>query len=643
MRINVIILLAIVGVSIAAAQTPDTTLFDHDGLVVSDTSTTPHTSFLGFERLLSSYQWTFNHRTNYVNERWFLMLDENFRSSLVRTDRQFIKDQQELRLLGGRRLNEQFDVRVRGSSLFLSDNQITGLNDAAITNAHAGLGYSPVDNITIAPYLGYTIDRQAERTDRGFSYLARLRGDNIEYAETFFNIDGQFALQQVDPRTTASHHLRVDIDREFDAQTYINVQSYYTYSRREFYFPADDITRDLFEVTMNIDQRLDRRFGTRGDIQYALRENIHGVLSTSIDWRTVTRGYFYQPTTPFTNYLFDSSVDQFSLNLRLGLRYSFGNRLSGASHITYTERSEEHRVTSVDPDIPLSFVDARTESEFMKNNIAQRTTLATQGKLRIARGHRLTIAGSSSILRYDTPSPQNFDDRDELRLLLFTGTQHDVSRYLTLDIAMDLVMTHVVYLRAQRSANNNWNRVLRLTPALSYQPVDWFKTTNAFEVLANYTVYDFEDMVSGLRSLSYRQVGWIDSTRVQLTENTRFNFFSHYRRYERGELRWSSFSERPLHSFEELTIIASVRYDVRPGSIAFAGGIRYFNRNRYRYHQREREFETQLRNIGPTCFIYWNIDNRLTLTLNGWYEMQYRDSIHFSSIPNLSIDIGARF
>jgi hypothetical protein len=625
------------------AQITDPGGFDQYLLVVPDTVDTPHYSSLSFERLLSSYQWSLAHRTNYANRQWFLTVDERFRSSLIQTDRKFIKDQQELTLFAGRRINDRVDVRVSGSSLFLSDNQITGLNDAAISRAYAGIGFSPFVNITFAPYLGYTVDRQAERIDRGLSYRAHVRGTNIEYAETFLNIDGQFSLQNVDPRTTANHFIHIDIDREFAAQTFMNVQSYYMFSRREFYFPADDVTEDLFNVTMNIDQRFDRRIGTAGEIQYALRNNLIGVISTSIDWRTVTRGFYYQPTTPFTSYLFDTSVDELSLNIRLGFRYSFGDRFSGTGHLTYSERSEEHRLVSVDTGIPPTFVENRAASEFIKNNFSKRTVLATQGNLRLARRHYLMFAGSSSILRYDTPSPQNFDDRDELRLLLFTGTRHDLTRYLTLNFSVDLIMTHIVYLRAQRSANNNWNRVLRFTPAITYSPIDWFQTTNAFEVLANYTVYDFEDILTNVRSLSYRQMGWIDSTRVQVTENTRFNFYSHYRRYERGELRWSSFSERPLHSFEELTVIATIRYDIPHRSIAFAGGIRYFNRDRYRYNLREREFETQVRNIGPTCYIYWNIDNRLLLTLQGWYEMQFRDSVYYSSIPNLSIDIGARF
>jgi hypothetical protein len=642
MRFLSITLMIIYSTLPLTGQTAETTGFERYTINVPDTVSAPHVSRLSFERLLSSYQWQLNHRTYFESDRWFLSASEQFRSTLIQTDRKFIKDQQELRFLGGYRVDKRFDVRVTGSSLFLSDNQITGLNDAAINGVHAGVGYRPTENVTIAPFLGYMIDRQSERIDRGISFLGRLTGNEIEIAQTMFNVDGQYSLQRVDPRTTASHHLIVHADRQFDDQTYMNIRTYYSYTRREFYFAADEATQDAYNVFMNIDQRFDRRIGAAGDINYRLRGNIIGQFSTAMDWRTVTRGYFYQPTVPPSSYLFNTAVDDFELNLRLALNYRFGTRYSGVTHFSYSERSEEHSLGSVDPDIPPTFVDNRAESEFIKNNVAQRTSLATHGTLRLATGHRLTYAGSTSILRYDTPSPQNFDDRDELRILFFIGTSHDLNRYVTLDIAMDALVTHVVYLRAQRSANNNWNRVLRLTPAVTYRPTDRFSTTNAFEVLANYTVYDFEDMVSDLRSLSYRQIGWIDSTTVSFADQWQFRFFSHYRRYERGELRWGTFSERPLQSFEELTIIASIRYDFRPDRIAFAGGIRYFNRSRYQYVQRDREFESKIRNAGPTCSVYWNIDRRLEVTVNGWYELQFRDSQHINTIPNLSVEIQAR-
>lgn len=637
------ILFSLLVVLNALSQFPDATDVEEADPVVHDTTSAPHVSSLTFERLLSSFQWNLTHRTNYVRNQWFLVVDERFRSSLIRTDRTFIKDQQELRIRGGRRFNDQFDVRVSGSTLFLSDNQITGLNDAAISNAYIGIGFTPLPQLTVAPHIGYTTDRQAERTDRGISYLTQVYGRGLEFAEAFITLDGQYSLQRVDPRTVANHFIRVSIDRQFDAQTFVGVRSYYAYSRREFYFPADDATQDIFGVSMNIDQRFDRRVGSAVEIQYALRPNLVGFVVTSIDWRTVTRGYMYQPIMPITSYLFDSSVDEFSLNVRVGMRYSVGNWLQSISHITYSEQSEEHRIVSVDPAIPSSFVEERAAGEFRKNNISRRTTLATQGSIRLAQGHHVSFAGSSSILRYDTPSPMNFDDRDELRIMAFAGTHHELNRYLTLTLSVDLSVTHLVYLRAQRSANNNWNRVLRFSPTITYQPFEWFTTTNAFEVLANYTVYDFEDIVIDLRSLSFRQVGWIDSTRVSLSKNTRIDFFSHFRRYERGELRWRTFSERPIHSFEEITLTASLRYDVQPGAIAFAGGIRYFNRNRYRYVERTREFDTQLRNFGPTCYVYWAIDRRFTMVIQGWYELQFRDSEYYSTIPNVSIEIGARF
>jgi hypothetical protein len=627
----------------ARAQIADMPPPEPGTLIVADTATVPHRSTLRFERMLSSFQWNLDHQTNYTGDRWFLTVDERFRSSLIRTDRKFVRDQQDLRVLGGRRLTERFDVRASGSTLFLTDNQITGLNDASITNLYGGVGMVPVEGLTLAPYIGYTIDRQAATTDRGVSYLARLYGDDLVWSDTWFRVDGQAMLQQIDPRTIARHYLRVEADHTIDPQTSVRVQTYYTYSRREFYIPADDATRNIFGVGTNIDRRFDRRFGTAGEMRYALGEGLSGMISAAIDWRTVTRDYRYKPVTPISSYLFGTMVDEFSLSTRLGLQYTAGMWFSGGSYIQYAERSEEHGLQSVDPAIPPSFVEGRAESEFVKNNIARRTMFGTHGTFHLSRNHRITTTGTASILRYDTPSPRNFDDRDELRIVFAAGSRHELSRYLVFQTSIDAVMAHVVYLRAQRSANNNWNRVLRLSPSVTYTPAAWLQTTNAFEVLANYTIYDFEDMLTNVRSLSFRQVGWIDSTRVSLTGRTRIDVYSHYRRYDRGELSWRSFAERPIHSFEEVTIIASLRYDIRPPAIAFAGGIRYFNRNRYRYNQRAREFDSQWRTVGPTCYIFWDIGGDISMRIEGWYEFQYRDSEHVASIPNISIEIGARF
>jgi hypothetical protein len=613
-------------------------------LIEQDTAGGPHHSRLTFERLLSSFQWNFTHRTSFFSERWFLMLDEQFRSTLIRTDRNFLKDQQELRMLAGHRITDRFDIRMQGSSLFLSDDQITGLNDAGINSAHGGFGYVLYPGLTLAPLIGYVSDRQADRTDKGLSYLARLQGSDLELMDEFFmHIDAQYLLNKVDPRETAQHYVYLSADREFEGQTYAGFRTYYTSSRREFYFPADQPTQDIYMILTNIDRRNDRRIGTSGEMQYEINPSLIGRFTAALDWRNVTRGYHYQQTVVPSQYLYDTAVDEFMINLQLSMRYYLGRTLTGFTYISYSERAEEHTVSGIPSSIPPVFYERRIENEFIKNNISKRTTVGTYGNIRMHAAHRFLYSGSASILRYDTPSTLNFDDRDELRIFSTLGTEHDIGRYVKLRLGIDLTYSHIVYLKAQRSANNNKNRVLRFIPSVTYSPFPWLTTTNGFEVLANYTVYDFEDVVSNLRSLSYRQVGWLDSTRVNLSKSTSLSVFSQYRRYERGELQWKGFSERPVTSFEELTLIAMLRYELFDGDVAFAGGIRYFRQDRYRYEVRDRIFETRFINSGPICSVYWRIGRKYLLKLNGWYERQSRDGRTLISIPNLSVDINTRF
>jgi hypothetical protein len=44
-----------------------------------------------------------------------------------------------------------------------------------------------------------------------------------------------------------------------------------------------------------------------------------------------------------------------------------------------------------------------------------------------------------------------------------------------------------------------------------------------FEVLANYTVYDYEQKLLW-RGFSYRQFSWVDSTRIDLAHNIGLDF-----------------------------------------------------------------------------------------------------------------------
>jgi hypothetical protein len=56
-----------------------------------------------------------------------------------------------------------------------------------------------------------------------------------------------------------------------------------------------------------------------------------------------------------------------------------------------------------------------------------------------------------------------------------------------------------------QSANNNWNQVIRRSPAVTFAPNERFRTVNQAVVLGNYAGYDFEDQAAYTKSFSFRQ------------------------------------------------------------------------------------------------------------------------------------------
>jgi hypothetical protein len=258
----------------------------------------------------------------------------------------------------------------------------------------------------------------------------------------------------------------------------------------------------------------------------------------------------------------------------------------------------------------------------------------------------LLVSGAASILRYDTPANLAAEarvDRDELLVAFSVSTVHRLSRYLDLGFALDGNLNHIVYLFGNWSGNNRYNRILRFSPTTTYRPTGAISSTNVFEVLANYTVYDYEQVVSDAHSYSYRQFRWMDSSSVEFTTRIGLDFFNDLKLYERGQLRWSDFSERTENSFVDRTISSQVRF--RPErDLLFAMGLRYFGQSRYTFDTGVKKLDSFIESLGPTCLILWDVGVHSRVMFKGWYERRTFSGSQTSSeltraLPNLTMNI----
>lgn len=246
----------------------------------------------------------------------------------------------------------------------------------------------------------------------------------------------------------------------------------------------------------------------------------------------------------------------------------------------------------------------------------------------------ISIGLDYRLLRFDTPSLKNNDDRDELSIAGNIEYLHRISNILSIGIRNEFRLFHYVYLKAQRSASNNWNRVIRLSPTIILHS-NYVYYKPQFGINANYTTYDFENLVTGINSFSFREVSYIDSIQIKLSSTYSIESKNELRYSERGILYWDEFAEQPQRSNFEGFFRTLIFY--RKEGTKFGSGIRYFKRKDIRISEFISQNSVILNNfesIAPELIFEYQFDSRNTIKLDIWYEFQSINLIRKHELVN---------
>jgi hypothetical protein len=601
-----------------------------------DSIIVPNQSIIGFERNLNTYFW--RGQANYRGriEDWDIRLGELFLSTLIQTDQKFIKDEQNFGLSLSRKFTEKVGTRLDASSLFLSDNHPIEINRASIHSLLAGMSFQPRESDTIIASIGIKSDNQTGQTDNGLSYRIISRIGDLDLSGYQTSFYGKFSEDLITPRKGESHAAALSVEKNFLQQTKDSLGVQFLRNRRDFYFPADSLVALSFGVTNNIEQRIEEIIDVTNQLRYVVGRDLLLTFNTGLYHRGISKNINYKaPVSPLAS-LYDTDISELKLDAFVQGQYET-KKVGAIVRFAYGERDEDHQAKPFASFDRNSFT-LQQASEQRKNNSTRRTTITGNARAAVTASNVLSLSGFASLLRYDTPSADNTDDRDELLMIFGLSDRQKVGNNMTFWLTADAVLNHIVYLFADRSANNNWNRVVRLSPRVEYQPSSRFKTTNAFEVLANYTVYDFENQVFSVKSFSFRQFSFIDSTTIQLSRRVAMDLSLRVKLYERGQLSWREFKERPVNYFDDRTYWGQFRYTPDAG-LTFAVGFRYFSLTRFRYDAKERAFDNRLVNYGPTCLIEWSASRETRLLISGWYEAQAQTGGPTESVSNVAMSI----
>ncbi len=595
---------------------------------------------LGFEKNVFTYLWNLNTAYAEKNETYSLFFKDMFSSSVIKRDNQSLRDENNLMLSYSHTLLQPLAFRAETQSFVLSDNQSLGVSNAGIHTAMAGVSYSPWQRINFTPLLGVRFDKQEQHSDKGFSYKFLSSADTLYLSD--FRTAYSFRLNEsaLSPRQFRNNAANVFFQKYFSDDATDSIRFRWQNNRWDFYVPADDSVKKNFGVTSNIRSRSELQLGVQNVLRYIVSKNFSTLITTSIDSRKIANAIRYKNFSVLQNIPFNTSVQELRLEGAFDVRYNDESTLALLG-ISVGERDERHLLETIDG-VDKNFQENRTQQEQRLNNTALRTTLRGTLFTHITSLDAFTANGSVNVLRYDTPDSLNTDDRDELAMNYSMRNEHTFSRFFTASFAAEVILAHTVYLFKDKSANNSWNRIFRLSPEFYYTPAVNLSSFNSFEVLANYTAFDFESLIPSVKSYSYRQFAFLDSSSYDMSPRIGVDVFFNLRLYERGELKWSEFSERPQQYVHEATFSPQIRYTFKTKAM-IALGFRSFAQTRFQYLHNERVFENDYFSAGPTAVFLITLSNDSLVEFRGWKEFQRRSDIPLRELSNVTMNIRYRF
>jgi hypothetical protein len=546
----------------------------------------------------------------------FFGANEDYKSSYIRGIEKTVRDEHHFSLNMNYELSKKITIGAIGNNSILSDSRTLEINQSSISSLILFSRLQPLKDLSFAPFSGYSNNRQIGENDYGFVYGFEAGGENINLADFQFETDLKFKNEDISPRKNLLRYVNLNALNYFERNIFNNFNIKYFQARKDFYINADSITSSQFSIKNNIQSRtetgylLQNRFFFDEFLDFLIFD-----ATDKVSFRNIERTLKYKSVNVQSPSIFDSQIDELKLELDASLGYR-SRKFNSSLRFTMNEKDEKHKAIRFQG-INEAFFNQREESEQQKNNTSNYATLSFDGDLSLSEVDKITLSVYQSKLKYDTPSSLNDDDRDEILSIARFGYYRKLNPFFTTFVNAEASYAHTVYIFASRSSNNNINRTIRLKTGGEYSGTK-ISSYNSFEVSANYTVYDFEDLTSPLKSYSFRQFTAFDSTTAKISSNTSLFVFAYIKLSEQGILNWGSFSEKPTRALREIFI--EPRFIVYKFNSSFSLGIRYFSLSTFNYKGKDLDLDSEYRSIGPTTSIQSRLFRKLLISFTGYYE-----------------------
>jgi hypothetical protein len=586
-----------------------------------------------FNHQSNIYTWFMRGNYSYLKNDFLLNINEDFTSNILESNSLYIQDLQNLKINVSDKVFNDVKYVVQFDSKIYSDDRSIGISNAFTHNWMAGLEYAPFQYFSVMGLGGWKYDNQIDIKDNGSSFLLGTKLKDFDLGGYISSINTELSADYLSSRQNNNQYLGIGVQKRFSEVAWNNLSFFYRKFRKDFYIIAIDIP------TTNIEKRTEQTIVFNDEMYYILASWASISLDINLSDKRVTKSLKDKEVEKLSYNMFDSNADEFKIDFLLKTQINFSWLISNFK-FGINQREEKHTLDYFEG-ASTNYYISRSKLESYKDNTSNMNFISLSNTLLLSTKNSLLINGLYSLLKYDSPSEDNYDDRDEIYSLISISDQHIFNDRFSMITFLEYCKYRTIFIFGQRSANNLTNQILKVGVSTNSLLLDRLFTKNNFEVLANYTIYDYKNQIYSLKDIAFRQFRYVDSSSIRVVGKLGVTFYMNLQLSERGELFWSNFSEKPADYFIDRTIEIICWFN-QSEEIKYGIGYKIYSQSRFVYSLGEKKLDYKQNNHGPVSNITYCIDDVFFVQFYGWYEIiKYQNSI--STNKNLFINLSYYF
>ncbi len=550
-----------------------------------------------FENNLNSAIFKSSLYKNIQTGRIKFFINGYYNSDVTKLGSNFARDNINITLGTNYLLTKKISAGLGVQSKSLSDEKNIEVNKTKSMFYFANFDYTNLDNFRINAKIGIKNDEQTGKATSGFSTLILTEVDRLFIYDINtrgkLNISYENLIQKKNHFAEISTNLFKSFTINADNNLYIRAYN----TKNDFFIPSTPSVITQYNETMNTQSRMDNYIILQDELNYKFIKNFVLTISGVYLFKNYENEYKYKPqgTSAILENIYDTRVNENRVEGYAKINY-YTTKFNTSLKLLFSERAEIHNLINTEGYNQTVILELE-RIENNKNNSASVTSAILNFDYNLSNVHSINLSSSYYLLRYNTDTKENADDRDELYFTTqISHTFNNLSDF-KLTTLFEFNMTILSYIYKERSSNNYTNKVFRLNSRSTYSPIKNLTTVNSFQVLANYTVYRFEDLLSQIQSYVFRQLQIWDSTRYYMTKNIFTNINGELKIYEQGQFNEKNFSIRPSDFFVEKRIDINLNYNYE--FLTIGAGFKFFILDQYEYDSGEKRLKYFTQNFGP--------------------------------------------